>query len=74
MKGLMVMFWNVYTTSFVDAWVLDSGAAYHMTYNRGLFDSFQDWNETIKMNDDWISSIKGSGTKQITIQEVWTES
>ena len=51
----------VCTSSSADAWVLDSRASYHTTCNSNWFDSFKEWNGKVKMGDDWLISIKGSG-------------
>ena len=36
-----------------------------MTCNHDLFDSFNEWDSTVKMGDDRVSIIKGSGMVQI---------
>ena len=51
--------------SSTNAWVLDSRASYHMTSNHNWFNSFKEWNHTVKMSDDWVKNIKGSGTVHI---------
>lgn len=51
----------VSTSSSIDAWIFDFGESYYMTYNHDWLDSFKDWNDTIKMGDDRVRSIKGSG-------------
>ncbi|XP_023746148.1 uncharacterized protein LOC111894303 [Lactuca sativa] len=60
---------TVCTSSSADAWVLDSGASYHMTYNCDWVDSFKEWDGTVKMGDYWVSSIKGSATVQIKMHD-----
>lgn len=60
---------TVCTISSVDAWVIDFGASYHMTYNHDQFDSFKECNCTIKTGDNLVSSIKGNGTMQIKIYD-----
>ena len=59
----------VCTSIYVDAWVLDSGASYHMTYTCDWFDSFKEWDGTVKMGDDWVSSIKGNCMVQIRMHD-----
>ena len=56
-------------SSSTDAYVLDSGASYHMTYYCDWFDSFKEWDGIVKMGADWVRNIKGSGTMQIKMHD-----
>nr|KYP33394.1 Retrovirus-related Pol polyprotein from transposon TNT 1-94 [Cajanus cajan] len=51
----------VNTTGFSNTWVMDTGASYHMTFNRKLFNSFKEWNGSVKLGDDEELRVKGSG-------------
>ena len=56
---------TVTTSRSEDSWVVDTGAVYHMTFSRKLFDSFREWRGSVKLGDGEKLSIEGSGSLQI---------
>ena len=52
---------TVSTIGSTDTWVMDTGASYHMTFNKELFSSFKEWNGSVKLGDDEELGVKGSG-------------
>ena len=40
-----------------------------MTYSRDLFVSFKEWNGRVKLGDDGMRCIRGSGTVQIKMHD-----
>nr|KYP40490.1 Retrovirus-related Pol polyprotein from transposon TNT 1-94 [Cajanus cajan] len=60
---------TISTTGFADTWVMDTGASYHMTFNRKLFNSFKEWNGSVKLGDDEELGVKGSGAVQIKMYD-----
>lgn len=40
-----------------------------MENNRDWFNSFKQWSSTVKIGDDYVTSIKGSGTMQIKMHD-----
>ncbi|KAJ1427864.1 Zinc finger, CCHC-type [Sesbania bispinosa] len=60
---------TVSTTSFVDTWVMDTCASYHMTFNREMFNSFKEWNDSVKLGDEEELGVKGSGVVQIKMYD-----
>jgi len=40
---------------------MDTGASYHMTFNKELFSSFKEWNGNVMLGDDEELGVKGSG-------------
>nr|GEW86692.1 retrotransposon protein, putative, Ty1-copia subclass [Tanacetum cinerariifolium] len=60
---------TVCSASTADFWIMDTGASHHMMFSRDLFTSFKEWNETVKLGDDAVLSIKGSGIVQIKIHD-----
>lgn len=57
------------TTSSTDAWIFESGASFHMTYNLDWFDSFKKWNVIVQLGDDGMHCIKANGILQIKIHD-----
>ena len=52
-----------------DSWVIDTGAAYHMTFSRKLFDSFKEWKGSVKLGDGEKLSVEGSGSLKIRMHD-----
>ena len=52
---------TVSTIGSADTWVMDTGASYHMTFNKELFSSFKEWNGNVMLGDDEELGVKGSG-------------
>ncbi|GJZ93812.1 retrovirus-related pol polyprotein from transposon TNT 1-94 [Tanacetum coccineum] len=48
---------------------MDTGASHHMTFSRDLFTSFKEWNGKMKLGDDAVLAIKGSGIVQIKMHD-----
>nr|KYP51415.1 Retrovirus-related Pol polyprotein from transposon TNT 1-94 [Cajanus cajan] len=48
---------------------MDTGASYHMTFNKKLFNSFKEWNGSVKLGDDEELGVKGSGVVQIKMYD-----
>nr|GEV29833.1 retrovirus-related Pol polyprotein from transposon TNT 1-94 [Tanacetum cinerariifolium] len=61
---------TVCSASTTETWIMDTGASHHMTFSRDLFTSFKEWNRTVKLGDDAVLSIKGSGIVQIKMHDV----
>nr|GEY40604.1 retrovirus-related Pol polyprotein from transposon TNT 1-94 [Tanacetum cinerariifolium] len=59
----------VCSASIVDTWIMDTGASHRMTFSRDLFTSFKEWNGTVKLGDDAVLSLKGSGIVQIKMHD-----
>nr|GEX02267.1 retrotransposon protein, putative, Ty1-copia subclass [Tanacetum cinerariifolium] len=59
----------VCSANIVDTWIMDTGASHRMTFSRDLFTSFKEWNGTVKLGDDVVLSIKGSGIVQIKMHD-----
>jgi len=60
---------TVGTIGSADTWVMDTGASYHMTFNKELFSSFKKWNGSVKLGDDEELGVKGSGAVQIKMYD-----
>nr|GEX52703.1 retrovirus-related Pol polyprotein from transposon TNT 1-94 [Tanacetum cinerariifolium] len=60
---------TVCSASTTDTWIIDTGASYHMMLSRDIFTSFKEWNGTVKLGDDAVLSIKGSGIVQIKMHD-----
>ncbi|KAJ1386525.1 Retrovirus-related Pol polyprotein from transposon TNT 1-94 [Sesbania bispinosa] len=60
---------TVSTTGSAETWVMDTGASYHMTFNKELFSSFKEWNGSVKLGDDEELGVKGSGAVQIKMYD-----
>lgn len=45
------------------------GSSYHMAKNHDWFNSFKVWSGTVKIGDDYVTSIKGSGTMKIKMHD-----
>ncbi|KAI4379947.1 hypothetical protein MLD38_006183 [Melastoma candidum] len=56
---------TVATSSLTDTWIMDSGASYHMTFNKDWFNSFKKWNNFVRLGDDKAIPVLGSGSVQI---------
>ncbi|KAI4323897.1 hypothetical protein L6164_023471 [Bauhinia variegata] len=52
---------TVVTTSASDTWVMDSGASYHMTFNKSWFHSFKEWKGSVRLGDDEVKFASGDG-------------
>nr|KYP56816.1 Retrovirus-related Pol polyprotein from transposon TNT 1-94 [Cajanus cajan] len=48
---------------------MDTGASYHMTFNRKLFNSFKEWNDSVKLGDDEELGVKGSSAVHIKMYD-----
>nr|KYP63829.1 Retrovirus-related Pol polyprotein from transposon TNT 1-94 [Cajanus cajan] len=60
---------TVSTTGFANTWVMDTGASYHMTFNKKLFNSFKEWNGSVKLGDDEELGVIDSGVVQIKMYD-----
>ncbi|KAJ1427517.1 Zinc finger, CCHC-type [Sesbania bispinosa] len=60
---------TVSTTGSDDTWFMDTGASYHMTFNRELFSSFKEWNGSVKLSDDEELGVNGCGVVQIKMYD-----
>ncbi|KAI4340978.1 hypothetical protein MLD38_025761 [Melastoma candidum] len=58
---------TIATSSLTDTWIMDSGASYHMTFNKDWFNSFKKWNSSVRLGDDKAIPVLGSGSVQIKI-------
>ena len=60
---------TVSTSGSANTWVMDTGASYHMTFSKELFTSFKEWNGNVKLGDDEVLGVKGSGSVQIKMHD-----
>ncbi|KAI4328696.1 hypothetical protein L6164_021031 [Bauhinia variegata] len=60
---------TVVTTNALDTWMMDSGASYHMTFNKNWFHSFKEWKGSVSLGDDEVLPVKGSGLLQIKMYD-----
>ena len=60
---------TVCSASTADTWIMDTGASHHMTFSHDLFTSFKEWNGAVKLGDDVVLAIKGSGIVRIKMHD-----
>ncbi|KAI4300009.1 hypothetical protein L6164_033429 [Bauhinia variegata] len=60
---------TVVTTNTSNTWVMDSGASYHMTFNKNWFHSFKEWKGSVRLGDDKVLPVKGSGLLHIKMHD-----
>ncbi|KAI4339466.1 hypothetical protein MLD38_024409 [Melastoma candidum] len=60
---------TVATSSLTDTWIMDSGASYHMTFNKDWFNSFKKWNSSVRLGDDKAIPVLGTGSVQIKMYD-----
>ena len=51
---------TVSTSSSLDAWVMDTGASNHVTFNKHRFHSFKEWHNTMTLSDDEQLHVMGT--------------
>ena len=67
LKGNDVL--TVSISNSLDTWMMDTGASYHMTFNKHRFHSFKEWHSTMMLGDDERLPIMVSGSLQIKMYD-----
>ncbi|KAI4311141.1 hypothetical protein MLD38_036060 [Melastoma candidum] len=61
---------TVATSSLTDTWITDSGASYHMTFNKDWFTSFKKWNSSVRLGDDKAIPVLGKQRKKRELDDL----